>query len=98
MNREQVEKILPILQAFAEGKPIQYHMWSGKWDDATSINVKFLKENPERFRIKPKPRRFTVMVPKPEHPSPARMPELDKGVWYNPNLWERVEVVEVLNG
>lgn len=51
MNREQAENMLPIIQALAEGKHIQYKDILGNWGDIDSIDVKFY--NPDRYRIKP---------------------------------------------
>ena len=53
MNREQAKKLLPIIQAFAEGKTIlvQEDMdWRYLGDDA-GFNL-----NPLRYRIKPEPK------------------------------------------
>ena len=55
MTREEAKELLPIIQAFAEGKIIQYKNFLGEWTD--------IKENeglsficpPSDYRIKPKP-------------------------------------------
>ena len=56
MTREQAKELLPIIQAFAEGKIIQYKNFLGEWTD--------IKENeglsficpPSDYRIKPQPK------------------------------------------
>lgn len=53
MNREQAKELLPIIQAFAEGKTIQVQEdidWCYLGNDA-DFNL-----NPSRYRIKPSPK------------------------------------------
>ena len=50
MNRDRAKKLLPIMQAFAEGKDIQYHDHKDGW----------VTDDPEfhedlEYRIKPEP-------------------------------------------
>ena len=52
MTREEVKKMLPIMQAYAEGRTIQF-LDGGKWLDLYESD--FYK-SPERYRIKPKPK------------------------------------------
>jgi len=52
MNREQTKAMLPFLQAFAEGKDVQYQNFVGNWVTLASIGE---SEQPERYRIKPEP-------------------------------------------
>lgn len=33
MTKEEAIKILPVIQAFIEGKTIQYEVWSNTWSD-----------------------------------------------------------------
>ena len=49
MTREEVKEMLPIMQAYAEGKTIQF-LDGGKWADVYESD--FYK-SPERYRIKP---------------------------------------------
>ena len=59
MNREQAKKILPIIQAFAEGKIIQSIRINGRWIDLdinTTLSITRLIEEPQKYRIKPKPK------------------------------------------
>lgn len=53
MNREQAKKLLPIIQAFAEGKTIlvQEDIDWRYLSDAADFNL-----NPLRYRIKPEPK------------------------------------------
>jgi len=51
MTREEVKDLLPILQAFAEGKQIQ-KLSSGFWVDVDS----FYSNNTETYRIKLSPK------------------------------------------
>lgn len=52
MTREEVKKMLPIMQAYAEGRTIQF-LDGGKWHDLYESD--FYK-SPERYRIKPEPK------------------------------------------
>ena len=55
MNREQVKKLLPILQAFAEGRVIQYRD-NGVWKDITTEEGFYTENafvNVNDYRIKP---------------------------------------------
>ena len=51
MTREEAKELLPIIQAWAEGKSIQYQTDSGSWID---INKDLYTGNhPSLYRIKP---------------------------------------------
>ena len=52
MTREEAKELLPIIQAYAEGKTIQF-LDGGKWLDLCESDF---YEPPERYRIKPEPR------------------------------------------
>ena len=54
MTQEKVKKLLPIIQALAEGKPIQLKDLTGNWVDVDFINVEIC--NPNYYRIKPEPK------------------------------------------
>lgn len=59
MTREEVKKILPILQAFAEGKTIQSIQSDNSWKDRKellSTDIEVMNVNPEFYRIKPEPK------------------------------------------
>ena len=52
MTREEVKKMLPIMQAYAEGKNIQF-LSDGEWHD---INQSDFTCYPDKYRIKPEPK------------------------------------------
>ena len=52
MTREQAKEMLPIIQAWAEGKNIQY-LSDGEWHDINQADVTCY---PDKYRIKPEPK------------------------------------------
>ena len=52
MTREEAKQLLPIMQAYAEGRTIQF-LDGGKWLDLCESDF---YESPERYRIKPEPK------------------------------------------
>ncbi len=54
MNRQQAKELLPIIQAFAEGKTVQTINENGEWINCSCINFEF-NSSPNSFRIKPEP-------------------------------------------
>ncbi len=52
MNREKVIELLPILQAFAEGKTIEYNC-NGNWIEYDNFNF---QDKTQNYRIKPEPK------------------------------------------
>lgn len=59
MDRQQAKELLPIIQAFAEGKIIQSRRINGMWIDLeikTALNIIRLINEPQKYRIKPKPK------------------------------------------
>ena len=54
MNREEAKALLPIIQAYAEGKEIQLKN-NGIWLDA-KYHIPFDKITPDEIRIKPEPK------------------------------------------
>ena len=52
MTREQAKKLLPIIQAWAEGKNIQF-LSDDEWHD---INQADFTCYPDKYRIKPEPK------------------------------------------
>lgn len=53
MNRQQAKELLPIMQAFAEGKVIQFRTNNiSKWIETTTPNFDLLHE----YHIKPEPK------------------------------------------
>ena len=53
MTREEAKQLLPIIQAYIEGKQIQ--QLSNKWKDVNELSINSLSSNPELYRIKPEP-------------------------------------------
>ena len=49
MNREQAKKLLPIIQAFAKGRPIEYQDSYEKWIES---DIMAFDLSPENYRIK----------------------------------------------
>lgn len=54
MNRQQAKELLPIMQAFAEGKTIQYY-YGDNWVDISPDGAVDFSDNPSNYRIKPEP-------------------------------------------
>ena len=54
MNRQQAKDLLPIIQAFAEGKTVQMIDKNGEWINCSCINFEF-NSSPNSYRIKPEP-------------------------------------------
>ena len=52
MTREEAKELLPIMQAYAEGRTIQL-LDGGKWLDVYETDF---HESPVKYRIKPEPR------------------------------------------
>lgn len=51
MTRKEAKELLPIIQAWAEGKSIQFQTDSGSWSDITK-NL-YPCNNPSLYRVKP---------------------------------------------
>lgn len=52
MNKEEAKKLLPIIQAFAEGKTIQvFNLYKERWEDINNPSW-----DADRYRIKPEPK------------------------------------------
>ena len=57
MNREQAKELLPIIQAFAEGKTIQVKASDGLWYDREGENCELnFNADPQVYCIKPSPK------------------------------------------
>ena len=55
MTREEAKELLPIIQAFIEGKQIQWLNDSNIWVDADNRGLSF-NNSQSRYRIKPEPK------------------------------------------
>ena len=53
MTREEAKVLLPIIQAYAEGKQIQHFF--NEWKDIDELTTNIIV-NPEFYRIKPEPK------------------------------------------
>ena len=53
MTREQAKELLPIIQAFAEGKTIQFFSLEKKWVDR---EYPAFDDDPSNYRVKPEPK------------------------------------------
>ena len=60
MNKENAHLFLPLVQALAEGKTIQWEAFEGVWTDLEEIDCVY--DDPLCFRIKPEPRTFEVWL------------------------------------
>ena len=59
MTREEIKKVLPVIQAFSEGKVIQTKNGDETWitiGKETDLNIESLAEYPDCFRIKTEPK------------------------------------------
>ena len=54
MTREEAKELLPIIQAFAEGKIIQFRCKTGEW--LNILNEFDFTLSPDDYRIKPEPK------------------------------------------
>ena len=59
MSRERVAELLPVMQAYADGKAIQYKI-NGEW--VTGDEYEFSFDGTGEYRVKPEPRTFWVNV------------------------------------
>ncbi len=99
ITKKNAHQYLPLLQAIADGKTLQVQdpVDPKGFYDVNPHGVSF-NYPPAYYRIKPEPRRFTLMVPKPNHPNPGLRPQVKKpDILYDPCHWETVEVVEVMD-
>ena len=53
MTREEAKELLPIIQAWAKGKEIQFKACSGKWTDVEENEGLSFICHPSYYRIKP---------------------------------------------
>ena len=59
MTREEIKKVLPVIQAFTEGKVIQTKNGDETWitiDKEADLNIESLAEYPDCFRVEPEPK------------------------------------------
>ena len=56
MTRKKAKELLPIIQAWAEGKKIQYRTHTNKWVDIEENDRVDFTSLPSNYRIKPEPK------------------------------------------
>ena len=56
MTREEAKELLPIIQAWAKGKEIQFKACSGKWTDIEENEGLSFVYSSSDYRIKPEPK------------------------------------------
>ena len=60
MNKDNAKDYLPLVQALADGKTIQFLYSSGAWGCCEEIN--YARYSAERYRIKPESREIWVNI------------------------------------
>ncbi len=61
MTQQQAKELLPIITAFAEKRLIQVRQADGNWIDSASLSPEIaFTLSPDRYRIKPEPRKFWI--------------------------------------
>lgn len=53
MDRQQAKKLIPIMQAYVEGKPIEFKNYKGEWVESEQLAF---NKSIENYRIKPEPK------------------------------------------
>ena len=66
MNRERAKELLPVIQAFAEGKDIQFALEGYQWTDLHEETAFTFPAEDYEYRIKPEPREFWIIREKGE--------------------------------
>lgn len=95
MTREKAASLLPIIQAFAEGKTIQYKHPLRGWMDIE--DAQFCHDVTD-YRIKPEPREWTLAVAEghPLHPDGFVAGEVGKKSKLASD-WRLVRVREIID-
>lgn len=55
MTRDEAKQLLPIIQAYAEGKKIEYRIFEGGQPVWHDYDEHCFTSSPDRYRIKPEP-------------------------------------------
>lgn len=96
MNRERAKQLLPILQAFAEGKTIQKRLHSDQdWVDQVGPDLD-LNDN-WQVRIKPAPREFWITDPHPFDRTDVTLTTNPQGFTKRDEIEGSIKVREVLD-
>lgn len=63
MTPERVKELLPVFEAYAEGKEIQYRRYPiDPWTDSSSENPDFAFYDGYSYRVKPTPTKYEIWV------------------------------------
>ena len=90
MNAQNAHEYLPLVQALADGKTIQFNYEEDGWKDTESVELQY---SAKYYRVKPEPRTFDVWIHKNGEGIQRQIPHS----WMNENnSWERITVQEVL--
>ena len=66
MNKNNAAQYIPLVQALADGKEIEVRSADGMWDTVRHGEVVFSLD-PERYRVKPEPRKFYLAISRTGH-------------------------------
>jgi hypothetical protein len=92
MNKENAHLYLPLVQALADGKAIQWLLDDGTWDYIDELEFG-MYDDPSCYRIRSELRRFEVWVHKTGGDIICKIPPS----WGDASdEWERITVQEVL--
>lgn len=89
MNKENAKDFLPLVQALADRKTIQFND-GGDWVDVENLNTD--SYNPDEYRIKPEPRTFKVW----RSPNGTMTPLTTEPPTERDFEWECITVQEVI--
>ena len=104
MTQEEAKQMVPILQAYTEGKTIQYLNDKEEWIDF--ICDPSFTSTPKRYRVKPEPREWWICIPtelgysEPLTDGRYRGPEVSESIskpLWNTEYWTFVKAREVLD-
>ena len=93
MNKGNAHLFLPLVQALADGKTVQWKSDEGFWDDIDEIEF-CMYDDPSCYRIKPEPRTFEMWYYKPTGRIYSWV--ADEKQYVESDEWERITVQEVL--
>ena len=92
MNRERAKELLPIIQAFAEGRKIQYS-WQGQ-DQFYDLCQSFINFSHDGFfRVKPEPRYVWINVYSDGEAGSAHTSKSDADGTAGPNRTGRLKIL-----
>lgn len=95
MTRDRAKELLPVIQAFAEGKAVEFRLHDSRhWEDAAQSGPSFVSltwNDHCEYRIKPEPREWWLTFEKGD-PHPRTV---TKDCPWVPQYYEIVKVREV---